>query len=278
MNSLPWIVDIKSRAGGKPVVLVEGQDDVVLLGHFFSQRAPDWVQRLHLAEARGKKRVVQGITVHCPDWIGIIDWDEWASLDVQDALKKTDRLKVLPRFCIESYFCVPEELWEALPLPQRQRVGDDITKLSRLILSALPDWVAHGAMWRVLRARRRGLFSGLGFPAELENRPVTDEAEIRAILQTWYDYLKPDDILNAYRAELQAARVNHSEEQQLKIYVHGKKFFDQVVVQHLDQLFSGKGRGDWLQRFRNGPIQPPLDLVDLLDEVLSLIQFQQIQN
>jgi hypothetical protein len=150
-------------------------------------------------------------------------------------------------------------------------VGDDITKLSQPILAALPDWVAHGAMWRVLRARRQGLLSGLGFPAELENRPVTDEAEIRAILQTWYDYLRPDDILDAYRTELRAARTNLSEEQQLKIYIHGKKFFNQVVVQYLDQLFSGKGRGDWLQRFRDGPILPPSDLIDLLGKVLNLI-------
>jgi hypothetical protein len=265
-----WLERIERERGTRQVVLVEGRDDVVLLGHFLSQHDPAWDARLYLTAAEGKRRVVQGVSVHRPDWIGIIDRDEWSPADIQDALERTERLKILPRFCIESYFCVPGELWTALPAADRQKVDDDFGRLSQPILADLADWMAHGAMWRVLRARRQDLLSGLGFPAELENRPVTDPVKIRAILQTWHDHLKPDDILDAYQAELQEAQ-KLPEEEQLKDYVHGKRFFNQVVVQCLDALFSGKGRGYWLQRFRDTQIQPPTDLTALFDEILGLI-------
>ena len=271
MSDLPlWVADIEGRANAKPVVLVEGRDDVALLGHSLSQRDSEWGARLYLAAAGNKKKVIQGISIHRPNWIGIIDRDEWSPADIQDALQKSSRLKILPRFCIESYFCVPGELWDALPAVDRQKVGDDIARLNQPILAALPDWVAHGAMWRVLHARERGLLSDLGFPAELENQPVTDLTKIRDILQTWHDCLKPDDILNDYQDELQAAQQLPIEEQ-LKDCVHGKKFFNRVVVQHLDALFSGQGRDYWLQRFRDTQIQPPPDLTALLDEILGLL-------
>ncbi len=262
-----WLDPIEQEAGGKPVVLLEGQDDEVMLGHFLSQHSSGWERRLHLAAAGSKRRVVRGVTVHRPDWLGIIDCDEWSPADVEDACAQSDRLLILPRFCLESYFCVPEELWEALPEVQRQRVGDAIEKLADPIWEALSDWVAHGAMWRVLHDR----WQDLRFPAELENQPVTDEARIRDILQTWHDGLKPDVILDAYRNALQSARSDLTAERQLKSYVHAKKFFNQIVVQQLDQLFSGRGRGDWLQKFRDGGIQPPPDLSALFDEMWRLL-------
>ena len=274
MNREPdWLRSIANEAGRRSVLLVEGQDDVDWLGYFLSQYDNSWEQRLHLAAAGSKNKVKQGITIHTvhrPNWIGIIDRDEWSPADVEDALQESSRLNILPRFCIESYFCVPGELWDALPPVERQKVGDDIARLNQPLLAALPDWVAHGAMWRVLHARERGLLSDLGFPAELENQPVTDLTKIRDILQTWHDCLKPDDILNDYQDELQTAQQLPIEEQ-LKDCVHGKKFFNRVVVQHLDALFSGQGRDYWLQRFRDTQIQPPLDLTALLDEILGLL-------
>ena len=52
-------------------------------------------------------------------------------------------------------------------------------------------------------------------------------------------------------------------------YIHGKKFFNQVVVQVLDGLFAGKGADDWLQKLRDALIQPPPDLTDLFNRILA---------
>jgi hypothetical protein len=129
----------------------------------------------------------------------------------------------------------------------------------------LTDWVAHGAMWRVLRR----LYHSARLPAELERAPITDEAEIRRILESWHMRLAPDLVLQQYRQELDAARQLEPDEQ-IQTYIHGKRFYKQVVVQVLDGLFSGKGADDWLQRFQDAGMQPPPDLQTLLDRILNL--------
>jgi hypothetical protein len=147
----PWVRDIENQARGNLVLLVEGDSDVVLFRHFLTQHRPGWDVRLHIAPSSSKSRVVTGVTVHRPDWIGVIDLDEWSPDELREAVARSPRLRALPRFCIESYFCSPMELWTALPHVQRSRVNDDPQKLTGPIVAALPNWVAHGAMWRVLR-------------------------------------------------------------------------------------------------------------------------------
>lgn len=261
-----WLRDVKDRAAGKPVLLVEGDDDVMLLGHYLTQHAPGWKTRFVLLPAQGKQRVVSGVCVHRPDWLGVIDHDKWNPDDLAEAGARSPRLLILPRFCIESFFCNPDEIWETIPLAQRERVGDDPEVLRQPTLAALPDWVAHGAMWRVLRK----LYHAARLPAELERAPITDETEIRRILERWHESLAPDLVIQQYREELAIA--NQLEpEQQLRRYVHGKKFYNQVVVQILDGLFSGKGADDWLQKFQDANMQPPSDLQGTLDQVLHLV-------
>jgi len=261
-----WVTDVERLALGKPVLLLEGKDDVELLRHFFSQHTPGWDLRLHLAAAEGKQRVIAGIAVHRPGWIGVVDRDEWSQDDVHQAVARSPRLNVLSRFCIESYFCHPAELWTALPPNQQARVNNDPQPLAAPIWEQLPDWVAHGAMWRVLRK----LHPDTRLPAALERAPVTGEDEIRRILETWHARLAPDQVLGQYRQELWAAQ-QLSRDEQLQCYVHGKKFYNIIVVQTLDHLFSGQGAGDWFQRFRDSLIQPPDDLKELLDWILNLV-------
>ncbi len=271
MSNIPaWLRPIQDAAGGKPVLLVEGPDDVKILTHFLSQHAPGWDSRLHLAAAGGKKRVIQAIEKHRPDWIGVVDRDEGDPAEVEEKSHRIPHLFILPRFCIESYFCVPEEIWQVLPPDQRERLGGDIAGLKQCLEKDLSDWVAHGAMWRVLKSKREALLDDLGFPKELTDRPVTDRNEIRRILQSWHHHLEPDALLSAYDDELDKAQ-SLSAGEQLRTYIHGKKFFRQVVVQCLDRLFSGRGVGDWLDRFIDAPIQPPSDLTALLDRILALL-------
>jgi hypothetical protein len=267
MNGAPlWVTGIESLARGLPVLLVEGNDDATLIGHFLDQHASDWRQRLYLAPANGKDPVIRGVAVHRPAWVGIVDRDEWRQADVDAAAARSPRLFVLPRFCIESYLCDPDELWAALPATARARVSGNPETLTRPIYAALPEWVAHGAMWRVLRE----LYRTARLPAQLEDHPVSDEAEIRRILSEWHSHLAPDEVLGQYRAALKDA-LNLSPADQLHQYVHGMKFYNQVVLEILDHVFAGKGADDWLQKFRDSPIPPPADLRAVFDKILALV-------
>jgi predicted ATP-dependent endonuclease of OLD family len=263
-----WIREIEDRSRGLPVLLVEGEDDVSLIEHFLAQHTPSWRQFVVVACAGGKQHVFGAVSQYHPaDWFGIVDRDEWSAADIEKCLAEVPRVRCLPRFCIESFFCDPEELWAALPALQRGRVGNDPRVLAEPILAKLPDWIAHGAMWRVLRE----LYGKARLPHELENQPVANEATIRAILTEWHKALAPDTVLQQYHEQLvKAAALSQAE--QLHAYIHGKKFFRQVVVQVLDHLFSGKGQDDWVERFRDAPILPPKDLSALFDEIVTLAQ------
>jgi hypothetical protein len=265
MSSTPaWVIEIEALARGLPVVLVEGEEDETWLGHFLDAHAWGWRSRLYLALAGGKRRVIQAVTSHRPAWLGIVDRDDWREADIRVAAAESNHLHILPRFCVESYLCDPSELWIALPQQQRDKVGGDIVSLAKPITDALPAWVAHGAMWRVLRE----IHEVTRFPSELEEHPVTGETQIRQILTSWHEKLAPDVVLEQYHSELARGRAL-SETEQLHHYIHGKRFFSQVVVQVLDQAFSGKGADDWQQKLRDAPLLPPPDLVALLDRVLA---------
>jgi len=266
-QSPSWVMDIERLALGKPVLLVEGKTDKTWLEHFLMQHKPGCEQRLYVAVAGGKRHVSRCVTDYRPGWIGVLDRDEWREADVRAEAAKSSRLYVLTRFCIESYLCDPDEIWVALPLQQRAKVGGSIVALAKPIQDALPAWVAHGAMWRVLRE----FHEASRFPTELEEQPVIDETKIRQILTAWHEGLAPDAVLAQYRSEL--ARANSlSMTEQLRSYIHGKKFYNQVVVQVLDQLFAGQGADDWQQKLRgDAPILPPPDLTALLDQILALL-------
>jgi hypothetical protein len=269
MNREPsWLLAIENAAAGKPVLLVEGPDDNVILSYFLEKHRPGSDRRIFIGEAGGKSEVIRGLT-HQPQWIGIVDRDVWSQAEVDEAQRQTPRLCVLSRFCVESFFCVPEELWPALPPGHRGAVGDNINRLKQPILDVLPDWVAHGAMWRVLRIRARGVRSRDIFPHALQKSPITDENEIRRILETWHRYLDPERILEDYRAERQRG-LALSVVEQLTGYVVGDKFFKKVIESTLDELFGATDK-NWLERFRDEQIQPPPDLTALFDEILNLI-------
>jgi hypothetical protein len=259
-----WVKEIERKNLGKPVLLVEGSDDIPVFRHFLNQHAPDWELRFFLAEAGGKRRVIQGVSTHRPHWLGIIDRDEWSEEEVRTSLEKSAHLRALPRFCIESYFCVPEEIWMTLPEPQKARFNHDIHQLGQPVLGKLPEWVAHGALWRVLQNFK----SSSGLPHELENRPVRDINEIRRILEQWHNQLAPETIIRGYEQKLNDANILPQMEQLIQ-YIHGKKFFAQVVVQTLGQKLSGQGKGDWIQKFFDANMQPPQDMKDLLNWVIS---------
>lgn len=270
---MTWLTDLETASGGKPVLLVEGNIDTRILADFLTQLSPGWEVQFVMLSAGSKSRVIEGVRDHDPDWAGVVDTDEWSPAEVQLALTSVPRVRALPRFCLENYFCLPQEIWQAIPPAQRNRI--DETQFAQPILAQLPAWVAHGAMWRVIRGRREHLLHRSGFPAELDRAPVTDLSQIRSILTAWYEQLDPDRIISEYQQELTEAEKLASDDQ-LKTYIHGKKFFRQVVVPTLNQFFDQTRTDIWLQRLTQAPqgLSAPTDLHNFLTDVLALITTQ----
>lgn len=275
MSSPEWIEKLEERAGGKPVLLVEGTVDERVLTYFLTQVSSGWESSFMMLSAGSKKKVIKGIKNYHPEWVGIVDSDGWSIDDIQTELREVHRVRTLPRFCLDNYFCVADELWDALPSIQKEAIDNDLNRLTIPILSSLLNWVAHGAMWRVMRKRYNQLLYKSGFPAKLDREPVTDRAEIRQILESWHAQLDPDLILGEYDRELAAAQTLSAEEQ-LKIYVHGKKFFKRVVVRTLNDLFKQQHQrtSKWQENLTRTPaagLPLPADLEHFLTDIVDLL-------
>ncbi|HLF90402.1 MAG TPA: hypothetical protein VI451_15750 [Anaerolineales bacterium] len=147
---------------------------------------------------------------------------------------------------------------------------DDVDIFRHFLDQHSPGWETRMYLAAANGKRRvlQRLKKSTGLPEELENRPVTDEIEIRRILETWHDQLAPEAILDQYHLELARANTLTTTEQLIG-YIHGKKFFKQVVVITLNNLFAQISSESWIGRFQNSDMMPPQDMKDLLDRVIS---------
>ena len=267
-NIIPdWLLELEPKAPGKRVILVEGTSDTKALSYFLNLLEPNWRTDIALLNADSKKRVQKGVK-HYDNWVGIVDRDEWSDEQVQKLAQSSPRLHILPRFCIENYFCVPSELWYVLPTTLKQEI--DYGDFEQRILQNLPDWVAHGAMWRVIQKRRSVFLYDSNFPAALDARPVTNIDEIRDVLRSWHTQLDPEQIIQEYQHDLAVAQ-QHSNEYLLKEYVHGKKFFKQVIVGNvLKGLFGQKSTSQWQEDVKkDNRLALPADLESFLQGILN---------
>ncbi|MDM8525179.1 hypothetical protein QUF80_17550 [Desulfococcaceae bacterium HSG8] len=264
---------IEDDAGGKPVLLVEGNTDIRILSYFLEQVSPGWQTGKAILCAGKKSQVIDAVSNYHPEWVGIVDKDEWSPDMINDKLRNLSRVKTLPRFCLENYFCVPEEIWPALTPASRQSPNDEFGQFQQPVLNDLPDWVAHGAMWRVIRKRRKVLLRESGFPAKLDREPVTDIAEIREILRDWHEQLDPDRIIREYRLELTETE-ELSANEQLKFYIHGKKFFKSVIVRLMNRFFGQASHDKWADRLTHSTygIKTPSELELFFTEILGLFR------
>jgi hypothetical protein len=222
----------------KRALIVEGLDDLDAFQSFLGKAYPDWELSWVIAEA-GKKNEVLAIIRKVPDWIGVVDRDEWSTNKISELETDLTNLWFLPRYCIENYLLVPDELWRALPEKQRSKIASGLAQLSQSIINDLMRWRCHGVLWSVINPMWEGLRS-LGFKeALLDPAIATNEAEIKAKLLEWHDYLKPDRIWQSYQEAL-AQVVQLPVEEQLKRCVHGKYFYEQVVNPLLNQLLGQK--------------------------------------
>lgn len=244
----------------KRALIVEGTDDSHAFKSFLNKVYPDWETIWVVAEA-GKKTEVLAIVKKEADWIGIVDRDEWTQQEIDDCENQISNLCVLPRYCIESYLIVPDELWRALPPKQQAKIVGGKEALNQTIKTDLERWRCHGVLWSTVIPLRRGLRS-IGFiEALLDPNIATNEAEIKQKLTEWHDFLEPDQIWQQYQQEL-ADVAGQSENKQFKHCFHGKLFYEQVVHPLLNNLLGQKSASKHQQDiFRTLPV--PDDLTPL---------------
>lgn len=129
MSKPRWLKQVEEKAVAKPVLLVEGNTDLRILSYFLEQVSPGWAAQIVMLPAKRKSKVIEGIQTYHPEWVGIVDKDEWPVDRTVEVLQDTPRVKALPRFCLENYFCVPDELWAALPSTSKQRLKNRPNRL-----------------------------------------------------------------------------------------------------------------------------------------------------
>ncbi len=226
---------------GKKVLMLEGTDDVDSFSLFLENKiGPQWEQHWTLEFAEGKKRVLE-VLQREPAWIGVVDRDEWSETTITDKQLELPNLCVLPRFCLENYVIDPDELWEALPQIQRIKIAGGAEELRTLLLQDKDIWLRHGVLWSVINPLWEGL-RAIGFKNDLlEVTNAQDDNHIKGKLDEWHDYLDPDLLFETFSEQLQIASTD-SVEKQLRIWIHGKFYYENVVHRVLNLLLGQKNQ------------------------------------
>ncbi|NMG55712.1 DUF4435 domain-containing protein [Aromatoleum aromaticum] len=223
---------------GARVLLVEGSDDVDAFRIFLDKKFPAWEQAWHLVAA-GNKRMVQQIAAAEPQWLGLVDRDEWTEDEIQQHMQETPNLLVLPRFCLESYLIEPGELWAAFPQKQRDKVAGGEAAFLEAFSHGLGPWIRHAALWQEIRPLWQRL-RGAGFPDAVLDAPnVPDEPTLRERLLGWRDTLDVENIVETVRA-LEAALAEEGLHTLCTQRIHAKSFYPKYVHPLLDRLLGQK--------------------------------------
>jgi hypothetical protein len=245
---------------GKRVLLVEGTDDVDAYRNFLSRKFPEWEQIWAVAHMGNKKQVLAGLAL-APNWIGLVDRDEWGE-DVQTQhLLAHPNLLVLPRFCLESYLISPAELWRAFPAKQQVKVAGGEAAFRDALLASLAQWIRHAALWHGVRPLWQQLRNA-GFPDDVTQVPPTpSDQELRDFFSDWHGLLDADALLTRVHS-LEAQLTAEDAETVCKQWLHAKHFYPEVVHKTLNQLLGVKpARERCLAIFRTRTVPEDLDMV-----------------
>jgi hypothetical protein len=245
-------------ASSRRALVVEGADDRKFFEAALDKLRPQtWQTNWCLGVAGGKPSLLK-ILEKEPTWIGVVDRDEWTAAQIAERTGNLSNLKVLPRFCVESYFVEAAALWAAMPQAQKDKVpGGEIT-LRTAIEQTLDPWVRHGALWHAVNPLWEGLRSR-GFQSDLLRFEVAqNDSDIQTKLDEWHSYLDPAKVFEEFQNELATAN-GMPVSDRLRLVVHGQKFFaqhvNQVLASHLGQMEAGSRLN---QLITTNP--PPTDL------------------
>lgn len=245
-------------ATGRRVFLVEGERDRDAFSQMLEKKFGHEFERRWAVAWAGSKELVIGILAKEPNWIGLVDRDDWMEETISAKLKEFPNLNVLPRFCLENYLIEPSELWNALPDVQKRKIPGGVTQFKAQINVDQSKWVRHGVLrtvinplWDVLIAR--------GFQRDLlsfEN--AQDDTKIQATLQKWSDLLNPEKLFEEFDKRLKLAGEKSSFEQ-ITLWIDGKECFKSHVHQVLNRFLGQQRVDERIKNLFNG-IQFPADL------------------
>ncbi len=240
------------------VLLVEGPDDVDAYRIFLDKKFPGWEAKWHLVSA-GKKSDVVAMVRKEPDWLGLVDCDEWAGDEIAAYIAECPNLKILPRFCLESYLIDPAELWQAFSEKQRMKIPGGEAQLRHEILADLQAWIRHAALWHGVRPLWRQL-RDLGFPdSVLASPPMPDDAALRAKFRDWHETLDADAVLMRVHALENSLAAEDVSMLCIK-WLYAKNFYPQVVHQVLNRLLGQKAvKERRIAILRTRPVPADLD-------------------
>lgn len=252
------IRDTQIGATAKKVLLVEGSDDVSAFRQLLDRRVPDWESRWALAEAGNKKQALD-IAPLVPDWLVLVDRDEWSANEVKEFQQRHANLFVLPRFCLESYLVDPAELWQALPPKQQNKILDGVSGIETGVLANLADWRRHAALWHVINPLWSGL-RALGFKEGLlQTQKIPNDAELERTLKSWSEFVDYKRILDEVHVSIGSMNAKSTSDF-LHHSLYAKDFYPQVVHPVLNQLLGQKSAVERRAAlFRTLPIPSDLD-------------------
>lgn len=235
------IANIKNQhigATGKRALIVEGVDDKEAFQAFLRKKNLAWDQRWVVEPANGKSRVLEILALE-PEWMGVVDRDEWTDEEAAQAALTHGNLFVLPRFCVESYLVDPDDVWNALPPKQRDKIEDGAATLRAEIEAKLEDWRRHAALWHVIHPIYRHMRSADHRDSLLDPTHVPDNIELAEVVTQWLSRFdaarisdEVNDKCNAY------ARMPPADFYCQQLYA--KKFYAMVVHRVLDKLLGQK--------------------------------------
>lgn len=243
---------------GKRVLLVEGTDDVDAYSIFLSKKFPQWEQRWAVAYMGNKRRVIEALTIE-PNWLGLVDRDEWDAQVQSQYQAQHANLLVLPRFCLESYLVSPAELWHAFPDKQRNKVAGGEPAFRNAMLGVFSEWVRHAALWHGVRPLWQQLRNA-GLPDQVSKKPPTPtDPELLAFFESWRNVLGDANALLSRVHALETQLLASDVEEVCHKWLHAKDFYAEVVHRTLDQLLGQKSAKERrLAIFKTR--QAPLDL------------------
>jgi len=264
--------NLVSKPIAKKTLLVEGEDnkdgaklglDRKVIEAFLGHINPTWQSTIQVESSKSSEKILRRLRADATLW-GLIDRDARTPQEIIDLQTELPNLLVLPRWTVENYFIVPDELVQMLPssITTAISLGDiDIAK---------NDWIQHGALWQVLYENGafhfcRGHESG--YPMALLAEPILNKAQVQSQLDLWYQRLLPSDILSRYERRLNEFTL-HSDLAYTH-HIHGKNFFRQIVVSRV--LNKGKDKksvDSWLiDIVDNGITTCPPDIAPILQRL-----------
>lgn len=242
------ILRLINPPGSRRVLVVEGDDDKIFIERQLDVAHAGWRSAWVVGVATGKSRVLDILKLE-PTWLGVVDADEWNSTTVAEVTAATPALHVLPRYCMESYFIQPSEVWALLPAAQQGLVAGGYAAFEAAMQGPLASWVRHGVLWQVVNPLWAGLKTRGFKDALLDITAAQNDQFIQAKLQEWDAYLDATTLYNDFQNRLTAAQALNPTEQ-LKTIVHGKSFFRAHVAltltQHLNPPQNKQSPEYWL--------------------------------